>query len=475
MLKTNHIKYISVSLLISLMVGCQRPPLKSENNNVKVQANPSPVILQNADDFNSILSAHTELNKSIIQLNANLQKVIDGNLERKELDFTDSNKKIVQLKNALTKINNPDKIKNLADINKTISDIENAIKPLEKGFSDADVTQVQQIIKLQETQNIAPNGNFRKKTQIQLQNFLNKKNEILNKQFDVIKQLTKNQQLSDNNGIVSNYQQIVSENHNPANQDKILIPKSELDRIYKLLNLTVSVNIMSFIIFGGLIAWLFYKLNILETKQNHSSNNITQPKRIVNYIEGEFTQIKRHFDNLDERLKTIERGYQNPQSPSLSNYTFTNNQPINTPVNRVVHPLKSQTENIYQSQTSLSNHETKILTVYNSKPRSLSANAITVAESDHTVEQRRIGKKVAPILEKNQLGNYWIVREGNYEYLVPKGNIKINEYNYETISSCFECIGYHPSSSSSFTLLKPATVSSIGQHWQLVEPGKLQF
>ncbi|MFM7370459.1 MAG: hypothetical protein ACKO2Z_22270, partial [Sphaerospermopsis kisseleviana] len=67
------------------------------------------------------------------------------------------------------------------------------------------------------------------------------------------------------------------------------------------------------------------------------------------------------------------------------------------------------------------------------------------------------------------------VREGNYEYLVPKGNIKINEYNYETISSCFECIGYHPSSSSSFTLLKPATVSSIGQHWQLVEPGKLQF
>ncbi|MEA5577357.1 hypothetical protein [Anabaena sp. UHCC 0451] len=481
MLKTNHIKYISVSLLISLMLGCQRPPLESEKNNVKVQASASSVVPQKADDFKLVLSAHSELKTSINKLNGDLKKLVDEDLQESNVNFMETNTKLKKLQEVileLTKntklINNDFKIQKLInDINNTITDIAKVIQTLEKGLTSPDaIREVQKLIELKKNTGINPTGIFRKTTQQELEKFLSQRIKNLDQQFTEFDKLIKEK--SDNTFIDNtNIQSLALPSS--ENTDTIIISQAEIDNVYKRLNLTVSVTILIFIIFGGLIAWLLYKLNTLETKESDSSHNITQPEGIVNYIEGEFTQIKRHFDNLDERLKTLEMGSQNPQSPSLSNYTSKNYQPINTPVNRAVHPPKPQTENIYQSQTSLSNQESQIVAVYNNNPRSLSANSITVAESDHTVEQRRIGKKVAPILEENQLGNYWIVREGNYEYLVPKGNIKINEYNYETISNCFECLGYNPSSSSSFTLLKPATVSSIGQHWQLIEPGKLQF
>jgi hypothetical protein len=475
MLKINYIKYISVSLLLSLMVGCQRPPLNSKNNNTTVQSIPSPIIQQKSDDWNLVLSAYSEFKKSIDKFNSDLQKVIDGKLEREELDFTNANKKLIPLKQALAKINNQDSSKSIDDINKTITDIENVIKPLEKGLNSSDVTKVQEIIKLQATQNTSPNGKFGNKTQIQLQKFLTDKNEILDEQFDKIKQLIKNQQKAVNTQIITNPNSQSLANNNPTTQDEIIISKSELDNIYKRLNLTVSVTISGFIILGGLFAWLLYKLNMAETKQNthNSSNNQTKLGGIENYIEGEFTQIEQYLGNLDTRLKKLEIFSQNPQSPSLSTYTPKNNQSFNPPVNTAINNPKPQAGNV--SPVQISNTETQIVAVYNNKPRSLSENAITVAESDYTVEQRRMGRTVAPILEQNQLGNYWIIQEGNNEYLVPKGSIKINEYNYETISSCFECLGYNPNYSSNFTLLKPAIVSFIGKNWQLIESGKLQF
>ena len=468
MLKSNYIKYIAVSLLLFLMVGCERPPLNVKNNNATVKSSPSAIFQQKSDDLNLVLSAYSEFKKSIDKFNSDLQNVIDRKLEREELDFSSANKKLIQLKQSLVKIDNQYSSKSIDDINKTIIDIENVIKPLEKGLNSSDVTKVQKIIKLQETQNTSPNGKFGNKTQIQLQNFLTDKNETLDKQFDQIKQLMRNQQKSVNAQIITNRNSEILANNNPVTQD-------ELDNIYKRLNLTVSVTISGFIILGGLFAWLLYKLNMAETKQNthNSSNNQTKLGSIENYIEGEFTQIEQDLGNLDTRLKKLEISYQNPQSPRLSTYTPKNNQPFNPPVNRAINNPKPQTGNIYHSQ--ISNIETQIVAVYNNQPRSLSANAITVAESDYTVEHRRMGRTVAPILEENQLGNYWIIQEGNNEYLVPKGNIKINEYNYETISSCFKCLGYNPNYSTNFTLLKPAIVSSIGQNWQLIESGKLQF
>jgi hypothetical protein len=326
---------------------------------------------------------------------------------------------------------------------------------------------------LEKNTGIAPTGIFKTTTQRELEKFLSQKINSLDQEFEQINEIIQKQKNVPESFINnSNPQLLVAQNS--ALEEQIIISKSEIDNLYKLVNLTVSITIIGFIISGGLLAWLFYKLNMIETSQNtgNSSNNHTELGSMENHIESKFTQIARYLENLDTRLKKLEIS---PQSPSGSKNIPINNQSLNPPVKTIINHPKSQQGNIYPSGISMSNKEIQIVTVYNNRPRSLSANAITVAENDRTVEQRRIGGSVAPILEENSLGNYWIVQEGNNEYLVPKANIKINEYNYETISSCFECLGYNPSYSSNFTLLKPATVSSIGQNWQLIELGKLQF
>ena len=60
--------------------------------------------------------------------------------------------------------------------------------------------------------------------------------------------------------------------------------------------------------------------------------------------------------------------------------------------------------------------------------------------------------------------------------MVPKNNIKINEYSLETVQNLFECQGYR-SGYSGFQLIKPARVSAISrvETWQVVERGVLQF
>ncbi|NEP84305.1 MAG: hypothetical protein F6K39_43040, partial [Okeania sp. SIO3B3] len=109
-------------------------------------------------------------------------------------------------------------------------------------------------------------------------------------------------------------------------------------------------------------------------------------------------------------------------------------------------------------------------------PRLLSKSAIEVSETDQSIDQRRLGGGQGAILHKHRKGNYWILNEGGTDYMVPKNNIKINEYSLETVTNLFECQGYQPEYSG-FKLIKPAMVSSVsrGEIWQLVEPGVLQF
>ena len=117
-----------------------------------------------------------------------------------------------------------------------------------------------------------------------------------------------------------------------------------------------------------------------------------------------------------------------------------------------------------------------LILTYQQNPRSLLKNAIEVSETDHSIDQRRLGDSQGAILQKVSKGNYCILDEGGVDYMVPKNNIRINPYNLNTVEHLFECQGYQPGYSG-FQLIKPARVSTIsrGEVWQLVERGILQF
>lgn len=75
-------------------------------------------------------------------------------------------------------------------------------------------------------------------------------------------------------------------------------------------------------------------------------------------------------------------------------------------------------------------------------------------------------------------GNYWIIAttDDNY-YLLPKGNFRVNAFNYDTLKKIFQCDGYEAESNNQFALIQPAKVSLTpsGKQWIFTQPGLLSF
>jgi hypothetical protein len=209
--------------------------------------------------------------------------------------------------------------------------------------------------------------------------------------------------------------------------------------------------------------------------------------------------IYQELKNLSGRLKKLETYRQsltgNPspnsdksdQSSKSQLDQFSASSQITKQVNPInsVNPGEPQKPTMvtsYKLQKELSrelnstaNPGNQFVWEYNSGARSLANMAITVSESELTAEQRRLGRDSQPILEPNNRGNYWIINYGNMDYLVPKPTMKVNNHNYNTMSRLFNCLEYDPNSSKSFKLINPAKVSPMGEKWQLVEEGQLQF
>lgn len=124
----------------------------------------------------------------------------------------------------------------------------------------------------------------------------------------------------------------------------------------------------------------------------------------------------------------------------------------------------------------MSPQEAELVTAYNRNPGSLSKKATEVSETDESINQRRLKKSQPAVLQANRWGDYWIIVEGTFHYVVPRSGIKIKQSNYDTIQALFECYGGKMEEFHQFQLLKAVQVSSISpQKWQLTERGVLLF
>ncbi|MDZ7957865.1 MAG: hypothetical protein RMY34_08145 [Aulosira sp. DedQUE10] len=243
--------------------------------------------------------------------------------------------------------------------------------------------------------------------------------------------------------------------------------------------LSVIVYILVFIIsLGvGLFLYKFYRFaNVSQKRINNQSNRDNKPKFIdIEHFQIELNEIYKRLNKFDDQLEQLQLSYQNRNNQS-STSTYTDvitTQPIN-PIREASYPKKTVKINL-DSPPNISNSDSNLLSAYNLNSRSLSPRAITVFESDYTAEQRRLGRNLSPILKSNIRGNYLIFKEGNNEYLLPKVSLKINEHNYNTIATFFECVGYQNGALNNFTVVKSAKVFPIGEQWELKETGQLNF
>ena len=235
-----------------------------------------------------------------------------------------------------------------------------------------------------------------------------------------------------------------------------------------------------------LYEWLKSQWNTQTNQQlNTPYNNANNKSFIVKVVNDRIGEIhqdlqqeigKRWEIELMNLKNQINQFQQNQQVMTSSNVTRSHEAPrtTNYPARQVI-PETQMNPQTSANQYSGSSGLQLILT-YQQNPRLLSRNAIEVRETEQSIDQRRLGGGQGAILQKTRRGKYWILNEGGIDYVVPKNNIKINEYNLNTVANLFECQGYR-SGYSGFQLIKPARVSVIsrGEVWQLVERGILQF
>ena len=222
------------------------------------------------------------------------------------------------------------------------------------------------------------------------------------------------------------------------------------------------------------ISKLQEELQELTQKQN---NNIA----FLEAEREEINQINNENSKLQDELRPIKKLI------SLLGEWFKNN-PEYLPLSTTIDPqVKLQTstelnttrevEEEGKYQLPLSEEEQLLKDYKDEEKRTvLSQNAITVSAATESIDNSRLGIGKS-VLEKKRRGNYWILKQGSSQYLVPSDTININEYSIDTLKKLFECQGVNSEGSKGkFELLKPAKVSSIGEEkWQLSEPGKLEF
>ena len=216
------------------------------------------------------------------------------------------------------------------------------------------------------------------------------------------------------------------------------------------------------------------ELQELIQKQNNNTASLEAEREEINQINNEISKLQ---DELRPIKKLI----------SLFGEWFKNN-PEYLPLSTTIDPqVKLQTstelnttrevEEEGKYQLPLSEEEQLLKDYKDEEKRTvLSQNAITVSAATESIDNSRLGIGKS-VLEKKRRGNYWILKQGSSQYLVPSDTIKINEYSIDTLKNLFECQGVNSEGSKGkFELLKPAKVSSIGEEkWQLSEPGKLEF
>ena len=121
---------------------------------------------------------------------------------------------------------------------------------------------------------------------------------------------------------------------------------------------------------------------------------------------------------------------------------------------------------------NLSWQEAELAATYNASPDSLLEIAITVSETEASMNQ----SIQEVVFETNRRGNYWIISQESDNYLIPKQHIKLNQFNKQMFTRLFESSSFQEDSSK-LLLLKPAKVSPInlGKSWQLSEPGIVKW
>jgi hypothetical protein len=158
-----------------------------------------------------------------------------------------------------------------------------------------------------------------------------------------------------------------------------------------------------------------------------------------------------------------------PQSPRLE---LVRSPPISLPVFEVI----SEQPVIPEIKSPISPAERDLLDFYNRSLdilENIHQETTSVSIDQDALHQNRGISQVTFV--GSHTGDFLVVRQGEYQYLVPKKKRQINSHIHKTVKYAYICEGYHENYEQ-FILLRPALVEEIASNcWQLGQKGVLKF
>ncbi|MBD2199436.1 MULTISPECIES: hypothetical protein [Calothrix] len=225
--------------------------------------------------------------------------------------------------------------------------------------------------------------------------------------------------------------------------------------------------------------------HLLQSQLKHLSEQIQAQKQQFNQKIQQTAQesqsllniLNNNLNKIDTELKEIKNYLVSNHKQNLSKSNIDSNQ--NT-INYEYQVIQQPVDQYQIPSSSQPSGESQFpwVSAYNHNPDNFSKFALEVADTEDSINQRRLGNNQAVIFEKVRRGrgNYWLLTVKNENYLVPRGDLKINQYNLQTITALFHFIGDFTENSPKFTLVKPAMVFPLeAEKWQLQERGVLKF
>jgi hypothetical protein len=118
----------------------------------------------------------------------------------------------------------------------------------------------------------------------------------------------------------------------------------------------------------------------------------------------------------------------------------------------------------------------ELLSIYHYIPKILLGLAKKVSVTE---ESFGYSNQSSIVFTEARNGNYLVIatEDVNKSWLLPRAKLRINEFEYQTVQSLFDCRGYQLGAVNKFIAKKPAIVSLAinGQDWKLEQKGILEF
>ncbi|MDZ8236286.1 MAG: hypothetical protein RMZ69_03765 [Nostoc sp. ChiQUE01a] len=213
------------------------------------------------------------------------------------------------------------------------------------------------------------------------------------------------------------------------------------------------------------------KLYSLSRQQKEYLQTIIERVHILTQAEQEFRQKQSNFKDAVSFI--IEELSKQKEFNSKISITQGDIKTLKKIVEKIIVYVQNQNT---EQEKLLTFEEYKLIELYFNNENSLLTHVIEVNATEDSINMNRLtGQNL--LLTKIHRGNYWIVNQGGFNYLVPKKNLIINQHSYWTAEALFECREYQQGRSQKFRLLKPTKVFELpeDEKWRLDNKGILEF